>query len=119
MSMSTSYVRTHNYIEDMCTKKALSAWILLVSVFCSSGIVSGGILGKQMTPAVASERSIFSKNHDYNSYIHFPCRGEHVRTYISGSRCMQWQKTMNRSTDTCGTATVTITIEIIRSAEAQ
>ena len=22
-----------------------------------------------MTPAVASERSIFSKNHDYNSYI--------------------------------------------------
>ena len=24
------------------------------------------IRGKQMTPAVASERSIFSKNHDYN-----------------------------------------------------
>ena len=23
-----------------------------------------------MTPAVASERSIFSKNHDYNNYIH-------------------------------------------------
>ena len=55
MSMSTSYVRTHIYIEDMCTKKALSAWILLVSVFCSSGVVSGGIWGKQMTLAVASK----------------------------------------------------------------
>ena len=58
MSMSTGYVRTH--IEDMRKKKALSAWIPLVSVFCSSGAVSG-IRGKQMTPAVASERSIFSK----------------------------------------------------------
>ena len=40
---------------------------------------------KQMTPAIASvtsERSIFSKNHDYNSYINsFPCRAGHVRTY--------------------------------------
>ena len=38
-----------------------------------------------MTPAVASERSIFSKNHDYNSYMYvksFPCRGEHVRRPI-------------------------------------
>ena len=61
MSMSTSDVRTHIYIEDMRTKKALSAWIPLVSVFCSSGAVSG-IRGKQMTPAVASELSIFSKN---------------------------------------------------------
>ena len=68
MSMSTGYVRTHIYIEDMRTKKALSAWIPLVSVFCSSGAV-GGIRGKQMTPAVASERIIFSKNHDYNTYI--------------------------------------------------
>ena len=68
MSMSTGYVRTHIYIEDMRTKKALSAWIPLVSVFCSSGAVSG-IRGKQMTPAVASERSIFSVNHDYNTYI--------------------------------------------------
>ena len=33
----------------------------------SSGAVSG-IRGKQMTPAVASERSIFSENHDYNTY---------------------------------------------------
>ena len=60
--MSTSYVRTHIYIEDMCTKKALSAWIPLVSVFCSLGAVSG-IRGKQMTPAVVSERRIFSKNY--------------------------------------------------------
>ena len=96
MSMSTSYVHTHIYIEHMRTKKALFAWIPLVSVFCSSGAVSG-ICGKQMTPAVASERSIFSKNRNYNTYIKsFPCRGEHVvRTYISGYRCTQWQKTTN------------------------
>ena len=98
MSMSTSYVCTHIYIEDMRTKKALSVRIPLVSVFCSSGAVSG-IRGKQMMPAVVSERSIFSKNHDYNSYIKsFPCRGEHVRTYILGYRCTQWQKTTNRHT---------------------
>ena len=84
MSMSTGYVRTHIYIEDMRTKTALSAWIPLVSVFRSSGAISG-IWGKQMTPAVTSERSIFSRNHDYNTYIKsFPCRGEHVRPYISG-----------------------------------
>ena len=41
MSLSTGYVRTHIYIENMRTKKALSAWIPLVSVFCSSGAVSG------------------------------------------------------------------------------
>ena len=67
MSLSTGYVRTHIYIENMRTRKALSAWIPLVSVFCSSGAVSG-IRGKQMTPAIASERSIFSKNHDYNQW---------------------------------------------------
>ena len=33
MSMSTGYVRMHIYIDDMRTKKALSAWIPLVSVF--------------------------------------------------------------------------------------
>ena len=65
--MSTGYVRTSIYIEDMSTKKALSAWIPLISEFCSSGAVSG-IRGKQMTPAIASERSIFSENHDYNTY---------------------------------------------------
>ena len=44
----------------------------------SSGAVSG-IRSKQITLAVASERSIFSKNHDYNSYImSFPCHSEHV-----------------------------------------
>ena len=75
MSMSTGYVRTHIYIEDMRTKKALSAWVPLVSVFYSSGAVSG-IRGKQMMPAVASKRSIFSKDHDSNTYIKsFPCRG--------------------------------------------
>ena len=63
--------------------------------------LTSGIRGKQMTPAVASERSIFSENHDYNTYIKsFPCRGEHVRTYISGYRCTQWQKTTNRHTHT-------------------
>ena len=62
---------------------------------------NSGIRGKQMTSAVASERSIFSENHDYNTYIKsFPCRGEHVRTYISGYRCTQWQKTTNRHTHT-------------------
>ena len=59
MSMSTGYVRTYIYIEDMRTKKALSAWIPLVSVFCSSGAVSG-IRGKQMTPAVALLNEAFS-----------------------------------------------------------
>ena len=34
-------------------------------VFCRSGAVSS-IRGKQMTPSVASERSIFNKNHDCN-----------------------------------------------------
>ena len=38
-------------------------------------------------------RSIFSKNHKSS-----PCRGEHIRTYISGSRCTWWQKTTNRHT---------------------
>ena len=54
-----------------------------------------------MTPAVVSKRIIFSKNHDYNSYIKsFPCCGEHVRTYISGCRCTRWQKTIYEQTHT-------------------
>ena len=64
------YLAMHIYIEDkafLVNFHAHVAWIPLVSVFCSSGAVSG-IRGKQMTPAVASERSIFSKNHDWNSY---------------------------------------------------
>ena len=50
---------------------------------------------RQANNAVASGRSIFSKNHDYNTYKkRFPCRGEHVRTYIiSGPRHTWWQKT--------------------------
>ena len=77
-----------------------TARIPLVSVFCSSGAVSG-IQGKQMTPTVASERSIFSKNHDSNSYIKsFLCHGEHVRAYISGCRCTRWQKTIYEQTHT-------------------
>ena len=48
--MSTSYVRMHIYIEYMRTKKALSAWIPLGSVFCSSGAVSG-IRGMQANDA--------------------------------------------------------------------
>ena len=67
MSMSTSDVRTHIYIEDMRTKKALSAWIPLVSVFCSSGAVSG-IRGKQMTPAVASAFSAKINSYSYKEF---------------------------------------------------
>ena len=55
--MSTSYVLTHVYIEDMRMKRALSAWIPLVSVFCGSGVVSG-IRGKQMTPNEAFSAKI-------------------------------------------------------------
>ena len=63
-----------------------------------------------MTPAVASERSIFSKNHNSNSYIKsFPWHGEHVRTYILGCRYTRWQKTIYEQTHThTRTATVTI-----------
>ena len=88
MSLNTNYVLMH-FILNIYARRRRSlneaflvkianiwsfhahvAWIPLVSVFCSSGAVSG-IRGKQMTPVVASERSIFSKNHDCNSYIEF------------------------------------------------
>ena len=81
------YIITHIYIEDMRTKKVSECAVtsernLLVKIansyfvptlrgfrwytfFCGSGTVSG-IRGKQMMSAVASERSIFSKNYDYN-----------------------------------------------------
>ena len=122
MSMSTAYVRTHIYIEEMRTKKALSAWIPLVSVFCSSGAISG-IRGKQMTPVVASERSIFSKNHDYNTYKLIKSFRVAVNTYVPifldidarGGRKLR----TDTHTHTRGTATVTITKMITRSAEAQ
>ena len=81
--------RRHCLNEAFLVKIANSNFMLtlrgfpLVSVFCSSGAVSG-IRGKQMTPAVASERSIISNNHDYNSYIkNFPCRGEHTYLYFA------------------------------------
>ena len=81
------YIIMHIYIEDMRTKKVSKCAVtseqsVLVKIansnfvptlrgfrwypfFCGSGTVSG-IRGKQMTPAVASERSVFIKNHDYN-----------------------------------------------------
>ena len=81
------YIITHIYIEDMRTKKVSECTVtseqsILVKIansnfvptlcefrwypfFCGSGTVSG-IRGKQMTPAEASEQSVFSKNHDYN-----------------------------------------------------
>ena len=71
-----------NFMLKMLRSEATAgdiAWIPLVSVFCGSGAVSG-IQGKQMTPAVASERSIFSKNHDYNIYKFFVSR--RTRTYV-------------------------------------
>ena len=62
---------------------------------------------RQANDVIASERSIFSEN-----------RGEPVHTYISGSRCAWWQKTMNRQTDTHtnthGTTTVTLTAHALR-----
>ena len=45
--------------------------------------------GKQMTPYLACERSIFNKIFSAKVtviiYLKNLCRGEHVRTYISGS----------------------------------
>ena len=71
-----------------------------------------------MTPALVSERSIFSKNHDCNSYIEFS-----VNTYapiFRGVDARGGRKLYtNRHTHTRGTATVTIIIKIIRSASAQ
>ena len=54
---------------------------------------------RQANDVLASEPSIFSEI----TFIKvFPCRGEHVRTYIFnlGSRCAWWQKTTNRHTHT-------------------
>ena len=73
-----------------------------------------------MTPAVASERSIFSKNHDWNSYNYRVFRvavknAPIFRVDARGGRKLY----TNRHTHTRGTATVTIIIKIIRSAAAQ
>ena len=79
--------------------------------------------GKQMTPAVASERSIFSQNHDCNSYSYRVFRVA-VNTYApifqGVDACGGRNIYKNRHTHTRGTATVTIIIiKIIRSAAAQ
>ena len=52
---------------------------------------------RQANDAVASERSILAK---ITIIKVFPCRSEHVHTYISGSRCAWWQKITNRQTAT-------------------
>ena len=52
-----------------------------------------------MTPAVASERNIFNKNHDCNNYIEFSVN-TYAPTYISGCRCTRWQKTIYEQTHT-------------------
>ena len=75
-----------------------------------------------MTPVVSSERSIFSKNHNCNSYIARVFRVE-VNTYapiFRGVDARGGRKLYtNRHTHTHGTATVTTIIKIIRSAAAQ
>ena len=74
--------RRRHCLNEAFLVKITNVGIPLVSVFYSSGAVND-IRDKQMMPAVASERSIFSKNHDYNSYIKsFPCRGEHTYLYF-------------------------------------
>ena len=69
-----------------------------------------------MTPAVASERSIFSKNHDCNSYIHYRVFRVAVNTYAPifqgvdarGGRKLYTNRNTHTHTHTRGTATVTI-----------
>ena len=70
MSMSTGYVRTHIYIEDMRVKKRCLRGFRWYPYFVAQErLVAFDIRGKQITPAIASELSIFSENHDYNTYI--------------------------------------------------
>ena len=71
-----------------------------------------------MTPAVASERSIFSKYQDCNSYIVFSMN-TYAPIFRGVDACGGRKLYTNRHTHTRGTATVTIIIKIIRSAEAQ
>ena len=83
----------------------------------SSGAVSG-IRGKQMTPAVVSERSIFSENHDYNTYI--KSFRVAVNTYVPMFLDIDARSGRKLRTDTHthtrarGTATVTITIKALK-----
>ena len=114
----------HIFILRICTRRRRCLrgfrWY---PYFCSSGAVSG-IRGKQMTPAVASERSIFSKNHDYIKYLYIKrVFRVAVNTYVPifldidarGGRKLR----TDTHTHTRRTATVTIIIKIIRSDEAQ
>ena len=73
-----------------------------------------------MTPAVASERSIFSKNHDWNSYNYRVFRvAVNNAPIFRGVDARGGRKlNTNRYTHTRGTARVTIIIKIIRSAAA-
>ena len=71
-----------------------------------------------MTPVVASERSLFSKNHDCNSYIEFSVN-THAPIFRGVDACGGRKLYTNRHTHTRGTAKVTIIIKIIRSAAAQ
>ena len=71
-----------------------------------------------MTPAVASERSIFSKNHDCNSYSYRVFRVA-VNTYAPifwGVDARGGRKLYTNNTHTRGTATVTI---IMKSTKVQ
>ena len=73
-----------------------------------------------MTPAVASELSIFSKIHDWNSYNYRVLRVAVNAPIFRGVDARGGRKLYtNRHTHTCGTATVTIIIKIIRSTAAQ
>ena len=74
-----------------------------------------------MTPDVASERSIFCKNHDWNSYNYRVFRvAVNNAPIFRGVDALGGRKLYtNRHTHTRGTATVTIIIKIIRSAAAQ
>ena len=73
-----------------------------------------------MTPDVASERSIFSKNHDWNSYNYRVFRvAVNNAPIFRGVDARSGRKLYtNRHTHTRGTATAII-IKIIRSAAAQ
>ena len=109
-------IPTHIYIADMGTKEvskctellneaflvkiannnnyhAHVAWIPLVSVFWGSGVVSG-IRGKQ-NDSVASERSIFSENHDYNFFFRVA-----VNTYVPIFRSLDARGGRKLRTDT-------------------
>ena len=72
----------------------------------------------KMTLAIASERSIFRKNHDYNSYNYKRAFRVAVNTYVSLPifRGLDARGGRKLRTDTCGTTTVTI---IMKSTKVQ